>query len=135
VYIRASDGKWWKSTDQTEVKKMKANANRTDLPEPGSEAAKSSKIAYKKVATEKCSSMTCLKYQVTSAGQGDDTLFIWIDTTDYQLRRTTNQTGDVSYDALYSYGNVGISPPSNFQTLKDGQTIEPGDSEPTNIVG
>jgi outer membrane lipoprotein-sorting protein len=134
IYIRASDGVWWKSTDESLVKKMKANANRADLPEPGSDAAKSSGITYKKVGTEKCGNLTCSKYQVNDPQNGDDKSYVWIDTTDYQLRRTTNQTADVNYEAIYSYGNVTINPPSNTQSLPNGKTIQPGDSQPTNIT-
>lgn len=135
LYIRASNGVWWKSTDESLLKKMQANVNRTDLPEPESAAAKSSGITYKKAATEKCGNLTCLKYQVVDPQQtGDEKSFMWIDTTDYQLRRTTNQTADVSYDAIFSYGNVTITPPDQSQTLKSGQTIQPGDSEPSAVI-
>jgi hypothetical protein len=78
---------------------------------------KSDLTAFKKLDTESCGSLTCVKYQVTDPSSPGSTFTIWIDTAHYQLVRWQGTSNGTTLDMSFSYGPVTISTPSPITAL------------------
>jgi outer membrane lipoprotein-sorting protein len=79
-------------------------------------------ITFKSLGTEACGSLTCYKYQVTSAASPAATQYVWFDNSSYLMRRwqyTDPSSGTT--DMTINYQAVTITQPSPVQDLPTGQ--------------
>lgn len=135
TYTKAADGTWWKQTrEKTETPDtaVTETTETVDFEEPTAEQAKDA-TTYKALGKEACGDLTCFKYQVLSKGTESTTQYIWFDTKDYQLRRTTYDGGGMKSDTSFSYENVSVKAPANFKELGPNQYLVPGQSEPATM--
>jgi hypothetical protein len=106
-----TDGKWLKQT----VAKDTAQSTQTekvDFEEPATDKPAEQQTTYKLIGKEACGNLTCFKYQVIDPQAKDTTDYIWFDTKDYQLRKTSTESKDGKYEANFSYAKVEIKEPS-----------------------
>lgn len=134
LYVK-NGNTWWKQTiPQSDASKYNLATNsELSFNEPTTDA-KTSQPYYKKIDTEKCGDLTCLKYQLIDPANPGETDYLWFDTTDYQLRRMKMQSVDgAGSDSTFDYTKVTVSAPNSFQTLQANQYILPGQSEPVTV--
>jgi hypothetical protein len=124
-----TDSKWWKQTIKPEQQKDYSLKDDLTFEEPKSEQT-TDQTTYKKLGKEACGKLTCFKYQVIDPSAKDRTEFIWFDTKDYQLRRTTSEEKDSKSDFTFAYDMVTITEPSPAKDLAPNQVVVPGQSEP-----
>lgn len=119
-----ADGKWWQQTSATAAqpateKNFQFNTN-PDANHPDI------KPSYRFVSQGKCggqsnAGQTCLKYQVSFAGEGYQE-YIWFDSSDYLLRQSTIQLEGGPITTLeYYYNNISITAPTPTKKLPAGQ--------------
>lgn len=126
TYTKASDGVWYKQTQKKEdVDKYKSESN-ADFEEPKKDEAPEKKTTYKLITKEACGNLTCFKYQVISPESKDTTEYIWFDTKDYQLRKTSTEMGADKSTSTFSYNKLEIKEPSPVKELGPNQVIIPG---------
>lgn len=81
-------------------------------------SAGSQQSTFKKLDTESCGNLTCIKYQVTDPSSPGNTFNVWIDTTKYQMQRWQSTMSDgSSINMNFTYGTITISTPSPVTTL------------------
>ena len=133
TYIKAANGVWWKQTIP-EAEKQTTTDPQVDFDEPATDSSQPSdapKTTYKSLGKEACGTLTCFKYQVVNEGDTSTTEYLWFDTKDYQIRRTTSDNETASTDVTFSYDAVTVKAPASFKELAPNQYLLPGQSEPT----
>ncbi|HUC89287.1 MAG TPA: hypothetical protein VMR45_00635 [Patescibacteria group bacterium] len=137
TYTKDASGTWWKQTTSTETSNLSDTATsnlKTTFQEPTSTDTSTPQTTYKKIGTEKCGKLTCIKYQVVDpTAEADTTQYLWFDNKDFQLRRVQYTSAGTTTDATFSYDNVTINVPSPVKDLAANQYIVPGQSEPVTI--
>lgn len=130
LYTKAADGTWWQQTLAT-PELDKYNQARPKLPEP---TGKTPKVTYKKLGTEACGDLTCLKYEkLDPSAPSDVKQHLWFDTKDYKLRRTQTVTKVSTADASFDYTKITVTAPANAKVLGANQSIAPGQNTPTDL--
>ncbi len=107
-----ADGAWTKFTDDSITKPVTNNIKDDVKVSDITNEAETSKIKYKKIGKEACQNLTCYKYQIIDSADLKTEQFVWFDTKDFLLRRTTTKSADGSMDMVLSYGNVKVSAPT-----------------------
>lgn len=75
-------------------------------------------ITFKSLGTAACGSLTCYKYQVTSAADPGVTQDVWFDNSSYKLREWYySPSSGNSTDMTVTYGPVTITKPSDVESL------------------
>ena len=107
-----ADGAWTKYTDDSTTKPVTTNIKEDVKVSDFTNEAETSKTKYKKIGKEACQNLTCFKYQIIDSSDLKTEQFVWFDTKDFLLRRTTTKSADGTTDMILSYGNVKVSAPS-----------------------
>jgi hypothetical protein len=131
-YTKSGDGTWWKEViPQTKVEESTSTYDPSfDEPSTGDTAV--DKTSYKKLGTEACGSLTCLKYQIIDP-ENPATQYLWFDTQNYQLRRMLMEDSTSKFDQTYTYENVSVSAPSSSKDLPAGYYLMPGADAPVKV--
>lgn len=135
TYTKAPNGTWWKQTREPSdapVDTELTPTDTTDFEEPTTDETADPTI-YKALGKEACGTLTCFKYQVVDKSSEGTTQYIWFDTKDYQLRRTTYASDGMSSDTTFSYDKVSVKAPGSFKELGPNQYLMPGENEPTTM--
>jgi hypothetical protein len=132
IYIKDnSDGRWWKQSVPADTVYKYKSVNLYDFRQPTANAL----INYVKAATEKCGSLTCLKYQVSNQANPGLTQYILFDSKQHLLRGVQNSTATSTTTASFSYDKPNISAPSPVKKVGVNQIILPGQTDPTTLPG
>lgn len=124
-----SDGVWYKQTNEaTESEDLKGDYE-YDFEETTSTDESAVKTEYKKVGTEACGDLTCLKYQIVDPATPELTQYLWFDTDEHRLRRMVLETPTSLSDQSFSYDNVSISEPTPVKELAENEIINPTTGE------
>jgi len=107
-----ADGAWTKFTDDTKSTPVSTNVKDDVKISDFSNEAETAKTQYKKIGKEACGNLTCFKYQIIDSSDTATEQFVWFDTHDYLLRRTTTKSADGTSDMTLSYGGVSVSAPT-----------------------
>ncbi|MDB5182786.1 MAG: hypothetical protein JWO47_570 [Candidatus Saccharibacteria bacterium] len=123
-----ADGSWTKFTDDSTTKPVNADVKGEVKVSDFKDTAEASKTQYKKIGKEACQSLTCYKYQIIDSADTATEQFVWFDTKDFLLRRTTTKSADGTSDMVIAYGNISVSAPtpvksstSSSQSAADAQ--------------
>ena len=134
IYTKAANGTWWKQTlDDKKLEETKKDVGTPELKEPSKDEPEAQKTQYKKIGKEPCGKLECFKYQVIQSSDSSTTEYIWFDTKDYQMRRSTSESSEGKSEMVYTYEDVKISEPSPVKELGPNQYLMPGQSEPTTM--
>jgi hypothetical protein len=133
TYTKAPNGVWWKQEASAQQENAIADAEgKPEFQEP-SKDPKVTDTSYTLIGKVACGTLTCFKYQVFDPASPTDTGYIWFDTKDYLIRRSTMDSESFTTDATFSYDNVSVTAPTGFKTLNSNQTLMPGQNEPTTL--
>lgn len=116
------DGVWYK---QVVSSKAEASATTPDVAEPDQitneviDEEKINQVEYKKLGTEKCGNITCLKYQINDKESPQEISFLWIDPNKARIMRMQNQSDGTSFDMVYKYGSVEITAPADAKDYSE----------------
>lgn len=132
LYTRTDGGSWYKQPVEadTDLSTYKAD-NALNFTEPTSQNG--TQVTYTKIGKESCSERTCFKYQVSDPSKPGTIQYIWFDDEEYRLRRMQANKDNYSYDANISFANVSVTPPTEFTPVVAGESITPGESQPTGL--
>lgn len=133
TYTKAANGTWWKQMQEDDKPSDRGELYKSALKEPTADAPGSEQFQYKKLGTEACGDLTCFKYQVIDPKQHGQTLLIWFDTKDYQLRRQTIEDKDSKSEQTFTYTGITIKEPSPVRELGPNQILIPGQAEPMTL--
>lgn len=109
-----SDNKWWEYTYKPSEEDKNLDTSYEDFK---GDLNGEDKTEYKKIGEEKCGKLTCLKYQIVSAGQ-EGSSYIWFDKKQYLLRKSQSISDNINNEDIYEYIKVAIGAPS---PTKEGQ--------------
>jgi len=112
VYVKSGTSTTWtKYTSNAPAVTNPATTIKPDFSTSTTPAAQ--QIQYKKLGTEACGKLTCLKYQIIDPASAGTTQYAWFDTTSYRLQRWSSKTSDGSTnDFSITYSAVKISAPT-----------------------
>jgi hypothetical protein len=132
TYVKDSrDNAWWKQMHTTDSR-YQAPAKDYISPYELQEPTTATLHNFKKLGQEACGTQTCLKYEVINPDVPADKQLIWIDTTDYLLRRMhTTGAQNTNFSASFDYRPVDITAPATTKELAAGYYIVPGQNQPT----
>jgi len=108
----ATDGAWIKYENDSTYKVENPSQNISFSFNDDNGAAATSTTSYKRIGTEACGDLTCIRYEIVDTTVPDTQSFILFDNKDYKVRRQIFTTADGSTDMAISYGDVTISEPS-----------------------
>jgi hypothetical protein len=129
LYSKNADGTWWRvQVPRSDLDKYNSGpAVALAFPEPGPG------VTYRKQDSAPCqthTTLTCAKYRLTDASNGNPARFIWFDTTNYQLQHLKTIDVNGTVDAAIGYGKVSIKRPSPVKDLPKNKYLVPGQTEP-----
>lgn len=131
-YTKTADGTWWKETvEPAQVAESNADYE-YDFEEPTTTETPDQTV-YKKVGSEACGGLTCLKYQILDPETPDTNQYLWFDTKTYQVRRMLVEDASSKMDQTFSYENISVSAPSPSKDLPAGYYLLPGATEPVKV--
>jgi hypothetical protein len=118
--IQIGNTSYIKSPGSTSWTKYTSNAPATTNPASNIKASFSDsstpaaqQIHYKKLGTQACGKLTCLKYQIIDPASAGTTQYAWFDTKDYRLQQWYSKAADGSTNTFaITYAAVKISVPS-----------------------
>jgi len=110
------DNKWWKF----DVTKEMAGLSKTDWKKEYEDSLSDTKLGYKKVGTEKCGTLECVKYQVTGA---ESNRYILFDKQNYMLRKNIVDVGGAVTETSFNYNDANIVEPGDTKLAKNQTEI------------
>lgn len=112
TYIRdETDGAWVKYVGDSTYKVEDQSDNISfDFNEDS--AVTASTTSYKRIGTEDCGELTCIRYQIVDTTTPGTETFILFDNKDFKMRRWVVTTAEGSTDTVISYEGVTITEPS-----------------------
>ena len=116
------NGVWYKQTVESE---SEASSAVPDVAEPDQIAdevvdkERADKVEYKRLGTEKCGDVTCVKYQVNDEEKPEELSYFWIDPNNARIMRMQSQIDGDTFDMVYLYGSVTISAPADAKDYSE----------------
>jgi outer membrane lipoprotein-sorting protein len=107
-----SDNSWWKYTSTTPTPTETTSSTDLTFTESSETIPEAQRTVYRKIATEACGALNCLKYQVLDPSDTTTTNYIWFDNHDYQLRRMRTTSAEGTYDMVVSYEKFTLTVPT-----------------------
>jgi hypothetical protein len=119
VYVKnAGSSTWVKYSSGTNASTTNPTSDlKTEFSDTSTPVEK--RIQYKKLGTEKCGHLTCVKYQVIDPATPGTTNYVWFDTKDYRLQRWYGKDANSTNDFVITYTSVKITTPSPVATQAD----------------
>lgn len=127
-----SDGQWIKfANNDTAASPTELNpADGVDFTTTTKDETAESTISYKKLGSEKCGNLTCLKYQMIDSTKPNDINYFWFDTKDYRMHRWYSKDDNGTTDFTITYESVKISAPSPVKEFDPMAGIDPALTDP-----
>ena len=133
TYTKAPNGVWWKREASPQQQNAIADAEgKPEFQEPTKDGSPGG-TSYTYIGTDACGNLTCLKYQIFDPESPTDDNYLWFDTKDHLVRRSSYNTESFTNDLSFTYNNVTVTEPTSFKVLNSNQALYPGRNEPTTL--